>query len=51
MAKIEKEQVCQLVAEGVTYGDNTLFYIFSFIYIVLHKEDCAILQICWAAGL
>ena len=42
---IESEEVCDLVAEGVTDGDSNLFHLFWFLYIVqLYEEDCAILQ-------
>ena len=52
MAEIEKEEVCHLVIEEVTYSGSTFYHLFSFIYIIQsYKEDCTILQMCWAARL
>ena len=50
MALIEKEEVCDLVAEGIIKGGNTLFHFFIFILynVQLYKKNCAILLLCWA---
>ena len=51
-AKIEKEEVCHLVAERVIQGGTTLFHLLIFIIhiVPLYKEDCAIMRISWAVG-
>ena len=50
MARIEKEEVCHVMARGVNIMWQTLIFN-CIIYIdQLYKEDCTILQIFWAVG-